>query len=671
MLHSYRECLMDSPGRASVRDCYYAGDLVIDVGRQTVNRAGLDIPLPRLSFEVLVALVEAHPRMLSIEELMESVWAPAVVNAETVSQRILLLRHSLGDHSASPRYIVGVRGRGYRFDAPVSKELLPASQAVMRVTQESGDPDKPQAAPTVSSRLSEAPRSWLHRLRPRYRLIGSSVAILGSLILAIVTVLWLAGRTGRDHAGKEAEPPEADPIASELAVASSQTSIAVLPFVDMSEKHDQEYFADGMAEDLLDVLVRIPGLRVIGRTSSFQFKGRNEDARSIGTKLGVANIVEGSIRKVGTRVRVTAQLIDARSGAQLWGDSYNRDFGDVLVLQDQIAAGIGRALSLAVGNSERRSPRQLHSTEAYTLYLRGQLAYDRGPAGWREAQSNFEQALALDPTSIRVAEGLVRAYGAEVTDSYVPSNIGWQKTAAAINKALRIDPDSAIAHIYLGYMHGVYEYDWLAANAELKKATAAHSPDPVAQNAIAWMAFDLGHRDEALRLIDAALVTDPLNPDTITNKGMSLYDMGDLDGAERAFRKCLEVSPTYTETYLYLGEIQLSRGQYKAALTETMRATPNDGRDIGLAMIYHALGRKRDSDAALARVISNYGDLWPHDVAQVYAYRGDLDESFKWLEKAYAERRYGLILVRDDPLFARVRGDPRYRVLLHKMNLPE
>ena len=152
---------MDSPGRASVRDCYYAGDLVIDVGRHTVNRAGIDIPLPRLSFDVLVALAEAHPRMLSIEELMESVWAPAVVNAETVSQRILLLRHSLGDHSASPRYIVGVRGRGYRFDAPVSREPVPTPPGVLHRTPEPADADKPPIIPTASAKTVKTERSWL------------------------------------------------------------------------------------------------------------------------------------------------------------------------------------------------------------------------------------------------------------------------------------------------------------------------------------------------------------------------------------------------------------------------------------------------------------------------------------------------------------------------------
>ena len=493
------------------------------------------------------------------------------------------------------------------------------------------------------------------------RRLDRAIIVVLALALAyfIVDKFWLA----RHVVAERVATP---------AAAVAETSIAVLPFTDMSEKQDQGYFADGMAEELLDVLVRIPALKVIGRTSSFQFKGRSEDLRTIGTKLGAAYVVEGSVRKAGARVRVTAQLIDTGSGTHLWADSYDRDFGDVLALQDQIATAIARALQLAVGADGTRTARRLQSTEAYTLYLRGRSAYDRGPAGWREAQNHFEQAFALDPAFVRSAEALVVAYAAEVMDSAVPSDTGWQHVREAADKALRIDANSPLAHAVLGLLHGTYEYDWGAAAAELGKALASNPRDPVALYWSGWLAFGLGRHDEAARLVDSSLSLDPLNPDAYQNRAVIRYLTGDLDGAELAYRKSLEISPAFTENRLYVGEMLLLRGQREAALAEILTATPPDGRDIGLAMVYHALGRKAASDAALARLTREYGALWPQNVAQVYAYRGERDQAFEWLEKAYTARRHALpMFIRSDPLLASLRGDPRYQALLSKMNLAE
>jgi len=462
------------------------------------------------------------------------------------------------------------------------------------------------------------------------------------------------------------------PTSIPAAPAMPDKSVAVLPFVDMSEKKDQEYFADGMAEELLDVLVKIPSLKVIGRTSSFQFKGHNEDLRIIGSKLGATYVVEGSVRKTDARIRVTAQLIDTRSGAHLWADSYDRDFGDVLALQDQIATGIARALQVAVGADETRTMQPLRSPEAYTLYLRGRSAYDRGTAGTREGQSDFEQALALDPNFLRAAEWLALAYAADVTDSYVPSDIGWQHVREAADNALRIDANSAIAHTLLGMMHGLYEYDWAAAETELTRALASDSRVPIAQAYTAGLAFYLRHRDQAMRLIDASLSTDPLSSDAWEGRAGLLAATGDIEGAEMAYRKSLELSPAWTELHLYVGQMLMLRGMLEAALEETQLAKPYDGRDIGLAMIYHALGRKEASDAALSRLTREYRGLWPQNIAQVYAYRGESEQAFEWFEKAYAARKAGLpALVRDDPTVERLRTDPRYKALLRKMNLPE
>jgi TolB-like protein len=257
--------------------------------------------------------------------------------------------------------------------------------------------------------------AWYHGHRALRWVSGPELAILTVLLFIAGGVLWFMGRPVAEHASGKPIADAPAPLGSSgpLERAPPETSIAVLPFLDMSEQKDEEYFADGMAEEVIDLLTKIPELRVIGRTSSFSFKGRPDDLRSIGEKLRASYLVEGSVRRANNRVRVTALLIDAHSGTHVWSEAYDRDFGDVLALQDQIASGIARALQLAVG-ADVREVRHLHNTEAYMFYLRGRSAIDRGDAGVSEAKTYFEQSLSLDPTFLRAAEALALAYVDEI-----------------------------------------------------------------------------------------------------------------------------------------------------------------------------------------------------------------------------------------------------------------
>jgi TolB-like protein/Flp pilus assembly protein TadD len=452
-------------------------------------------------------------------------------------------------------------------------------------------------------------------------------------------------------------------------------SIAVLPFADMSEEKDQEYFADGMAEEVLDLLAKIPDLKVIGRTSSFQFKGKSDDLRTIGDKLGAAYIVEGSVRKAGPRIRVTAQLIDARSGTHRWSESYDRDFGDVLALQDDIATGVARALQLAVSADVARPSPLLQSNEAYTLYLRGQTLLDQ-QAGvpLLEAINDFEQALALDPSLRRAAEALALAHVDQGFDeSTVSGHVAWQQAREAAKKLLLVDPNSATAHGVLGLVHAADEFDWTAAEAEFMKAFALNPRDPVTLNYAALVANARGQRDEALRRSDASLALDPLNPYAQQWRGSMLFVAGDFTGAEVALRKSLAIGGTFDGSHMLLGRILVERGKYEAALEQMQAEVATDARDMGLAIVYNALGRKPESDAALTGLIQVAGNLWPVSAAVVHAYRGEREEVFKWLEKAYELRDSDLLVfvAAGDPAYAPVRDDPRYKAFLRKMNLPE
>src|SRR5450631_266464 len=249
---------------------------------------------------------------------------------------------------------------------------------------------------------AEIPHGQSIRRRTGRRIDRAIIVVLGlALTYFVVDKFWIPKRALSVEGEKALNAP-----AAALPAVISDKPIAVLPFADMSEKKDQEYFADGMAEEILDLLAKIPGLKVIGRTSSFQFKGKSDDLRAIGERLGATYVVEGSVRKAGARIRVTAQLIDSHSGIHLWSESYDRDYGDILVLQDDIATGIARALQLAVGADDLRPPRRLPSTEAYSLYLQARAALDRLDESMEVAQSELEQALILDPSFVQAAEGL-------------------------------------------------------------------------------------------------------------------------------------------------------------------------------------------------------------------------------------------------------------------------
>ena len=510
-----------------------------------------------------------------------------------------------------------------------------------------------------SSSSPEVPAAKRPRGSPRRIAVVAAVVLAVGAAVAVGVRFWSSNHSG---AQSTAVAP----------AAIADKSIAVLPFTDMSEKKDQEYFADGMAEEILDLLAKIPGLVVIGRTSSFQFKSKSEDLRMIGARLGAAFVVEGSVRRAGPRIRVTAQLIDARSGAHRWSESYDRDFGDILALQDEIATGIARALQLSIDADGSPPQRQLPNAEAYALYLRGLLAQDQQSSEkLYEAVRDFEQALALNPAFLRAAEALARAHVDQGFDEAVLSRDAWQGAREAAQRTLRIDSKSAAAHAVLGLIRGEDEFDWNAADAEFKQALALNPRDSAALSYAAIMAGARGLKPESQRLFNASLAVDPLNPYTQQHFGQMLVAAGDFDGAQLALRKSIAINASFDGNHYQLSRIDLARGEVEAALKEIQLEVAPDAKDASLAMIYHALRRKGDSDAALARLIREAGDTWPYSVATVYAYRGERNEAFKWLEKGFATRDSDQLEgIRGDPEFAELREDARYKTLLRKMNLP-
>jgi TolB-like protein/tetratricopeptide (TPR) repeat protein len=456
------------------------------------------------------------------------------------------------------------------------------------------------------------------------------------------------------------------------SLAAGDISIAVLPFTDMSEKKDQEYFADGMAEEILDVLVKIPGLKVIGRTSSFQFKGQNADLRTIGTQLGARYVLEGSVRKSADRLRVTAQLIDSRDGTHLMSQVYDRDVGDVLKMQDEIAASLVRTLQVEVGADPVALRPVTRNPDAYALYLQGRHAYERyDQEGFEQAESDLKRALALDPAMAGASALLALVYDSLGEWGFLAPTIAFEQARHAAQRALELDPNNVLGHLILGSIHDVYDWDWPAAEREEQQARAIAPNDPSLLVVLARHLMVMGRWDDALKMINGCLAQDPLNPPNNLALNWIQVRRGRPVEAGAAVRRVLEISPTYTGAHYYLAIALLADGQHEAALTEFQKETDEGTRLDGLAIAYHSVGRDEDSDAVLAQMKKDYANTFAFGIAEAYAYRGEADQALQWLDRAYAQKDSSLYQVKGDWPFKSLEADPRYKAFLRKMNLPE
>jgi TolB-like protein len=543
------------------------------------------------------------------------------------------------------------------------EQILPAFLESVR-SHESGMNGQALGAGTAAARSPSgavpppAPSKSPFRWRTRAMAIALAVAAVG-LTYVLTNKLWLS-----KHVASEQTKTAATNVVSDK-------STAVLPFLDLSEKKDQEYFANGIAEEVLDRLAKVPGLRVVGHTSSFQFKGKNTDPANIGAALGVAYLLEGSVRREAGRVRVAAQLIEARTGSERWSDRFDSDVVDVLQVQDTIAAELARALQIAV-EVDTAPHSSIKSVQALDAYLRGLQSLDRGTQESCEAAvAHFQQALSLDPTFAPAAIGLARAYVFIGALGWLPTKVAFERARDAARLAQRLDPKSLLPHVFMAAIHVYYDWDWASADRELQQAFALGPREINGAQTASVLAAARGHWDEAQQLAIEAIALDPLNADAHGNLGYDIYlRSGHLVEAEQSMRRALQIAPEYGAGHYFLGEILMLEGHYDAALAEFRKETPDDGQLVGSAMVLFATGRKAESNAQLAAAIRQNQTDWPEGIASVYAFRGEKDRAFEWLDRAY-EARDHLHLMNGNPLFKNLEGDPRYKALLRKMNLPE
>ena len=494
------------------------------------------------------------------------------------------------------------------------------------------------------------PRPVSHRWMP--------LAVLGTVALGLI--IWFAWRWAIPRSGASA------PMAATLAVP--EKSIAVLPFVDMSEKKDQEYFSDGLTEELLDMLSQVPDLRVPARTSSFYFKGRSEDIATIAQKLHVANVLEGSVRKSGDTMRVTAQLIRADNGYHLWSKAYDRDVKDIFKVQDEIAAAVVEALKAKLLPAQDISSRhRTTNTEAYTQYLLGnQFRALDTPAANLQALAAYQKAVALDPGYAAAYSGLSETEWRRA-DQSTSEPAAYQRALAAAEKAIALAPDSPEGYWARGQLRANYFYDWNKAQADYERALALDPNYVPALIDKGQLLATLGRMPEALATTRKAISLDPLSITAQRELVQLLQNGGQQAEARSEAARMREIAPQ--EDPGFYGDVELLSGRPREALA-FYQSSSADFRYIGISMAEHSLGHEAESQHAL-ELLGKYSNVWAYQIASIYAWRGEKDKALEWLERAYRQHDAGLMYLSYDVALNNVRADPRFKALLRKLNLPE
>ena len=448
---------------------------------------------------------------------------------------------------------------------------------------------------------------------------------------------------------------------------NGKTSLVVLPFT--SADKDQEYFSDGLAEELIGTLSRNPKLRVISRSSAFSFKGKETNIKTIAKTLNVTHVLEGSVRKSGNQLRISAQLVEAATDSNIWSQTYDRQMDNIFAIQDEITSSVADALRVTL-QGEKPGVKETNP-EAYNAYLQGRYFFDRrSKEDLEKAIGYFEQALQIDPNYARAWRGLSAVHMSQADTGYVPVDEGYAKARREVQKALELDPNLAEAHASMGGIKTNYDWDWGGADVTFKRALELEPSNVAVLRGTASLAFTLGRFGEAIALNNTAIELDPLRVAAHTNLGFYLYYAGRWQEAEAAIRKALELNPQYPYAHCLLGRINLAQSKPEEALAEMEKEPEPFWRGHGLALAYHASGKKKEADAALADYMKEYQNDAAFQIAEIYAYRGETDKAFEWLERAYKQRDGGLSEMKGDPLLRSLHSDPRWKAFLQKMKLP-
>jgi TolB-like protein/DNA-binding winged helix-turn-helix (wHTH) protein/Tfp pilus assembly protein PilF len=634
------------------------GDWMVDPNLDEISKNGEVVKLEPRTMRLLLYLAANHNRVVGLEELFDEVWPSVIVTTQSVYSTIAQLRHTLGCSGDSPAYISTVPKKGYRLIADVNDRLgTPVSSVPATIIKDTPSQGIAASAeePIPSLADGRPPRNTWSRTR-RWAM---GVAALVITIAAVLVLMQLKHVAPQPSSRVEQKP-----------VAAPEHSVAVLPFIDMSEKKDEGYFADGLSEELISMLSQTPDLRVPARTSSFYFKDKPPPIADIARALGVRYLLEGSVRKSGATLRITAQLIRADNGYHVWSETYDRPVEDIFSIQDDIAESVVKALKVSLlGTSSSRSVTTANP-EAYSLYLQGRLLERRIAAGeYESAVAYLKKALELDPkfaaawaelarTQIQFFRIFANRPVAEVR----------RESLAAAGRAISLDPNLPEAHLAMG-MLGIYvDWDWSGAKSEFNKALELDPGGAEPLLGLGKVAVITGRYEQALELLNSAIVRDPLNDGAYqwlahVQSRRRLYAQ-----AEAARRKAVELNPAGGNVHQWLGYELLVQGKSAEALLEFEKPEDPGVRRIGVMLALDALGRTREAEEVEAEEEKESANEMAANIAAFYACRKDGDRAFSWLDRAYRQRDDYLITFVGDFCFDKLKGDPRYGAFLRKMN---
>jgi TolB-like protein/Tfp pilus assembly protein PilF len=623
---------------------FYAGAIVhaIDAAKATVLiLSGNAAASPHVVREVERAASKRHPVIsLRLDQ------APLPADLEYFLNTSQWLDASGGDtNRAIPKLVDAVR-------AAIEKNATPGVSALT-------------TAAGKSSRASYP----ADNIRSRYKVAVAAGSLVAVSIAGLVAYrLWLP-----EHQVVSPAPAVATgtPAAVTAAPVIPEKSVAVLPFVDMSEQKDQEYFSDGMSEELIDMLTKIPDLKVPARTSSFYFKGKQATITEIAKALGVAHVLEGSVRKSGKTLRVTAQLIRMDNGYHMWSQTYDRNVKDIFKVQDEIATAVVEALKAQLLPVQQAAhAHRTANTEAYNEYLLGRQFYNqRSDEGFRRALIAYRKAIALDPGFASAYAGLAMSE-ALLADSNSDA-VSVQQAEAHAESAVMLAPDLADSYAARGFVRYYRGWDWSGAEADFNKALALDPSDSTVQVRYGGLLVALGRLEGAIAATKKATVLDPLS--TLAWHRLSRYYIAtrQFAAAHDAIRRALEIQPEYPAAQSALGTLLLLEGKAAEALVTVRQISSESSRLSGIAIAEHTLGHNEESQRALDELIEKHSRDSAFLIAQTNAWRGDKDQAFAWLERAYERHDSQFFNLKSEPRFASLLGDPRYHALLRKLNLPD
>jgi TolB-like protein len=446
-------------------------------------------------------------------------------------------------------------------------------------------------------------------------------------------------------------------------------SIAVLPFTDMSEKHDQEYFSDGLSEDLIDLLTKVSELHVPARASSFYFKGQHVTIAEIAKALGVAYVLEGTVRKAGDTIRVRTELIRADNGFNVWSETYDRDVKDIFKVQDDIAGRVLIALRAVLPASKTEDTDRTDNTEAYNQYLLGRNFLDQYTlAGFEHGMEAFKKAIALDPHYAAAYAGLAEAEAQAADKGGDPA--GLTHAVVDADRAIALAPSAEVGYRVRGFLRTTFLWDWDGAQKDLDKALSI-DPNGKALNAMAELLAIQGRPSDAIVLQERAARNNPLVDGYWTGLGAFLRSAGRAPEARAAFAHALELNPHFSITLMNLVLMDLHDGRLDQALAETREIQDRDWQLLATALVQYSRRQLHESQEALDELIRTQASEMAYQISEIYAWRGQKDQAFAWLDRAFAQHDGGLTELKSDELMVSLRPDARFSALLHKMKLPE